>query len=194
MSVNQVSIVSAPGVDPNLSPETGLTVRYARGGSATLAMTGGRISGFRTGVWLDQGARADLSQVQVLGARIGLVSRAIDLTLSGSELDVENTGVYLVMGHAKIIHNTIYGFDGAPIVKERDADVFVDDNWIYPRQDCHGYREYRRTCGRYDDRPARFRDHGAPGPSERGGRDEDRGPSYGSRLGPPPPPPPDSRR
>lgn len=159
VTLDHVTIESAPGVDPALSPETGLTVRYARGGSAALSISDARIDGFRTGLWLDQGARADVSRLQVVGSKLAVVSRATDLSLAGSELNAEDTGVYVVMGHARIIHNTVYGFEGSPIAVDRGAEVVADDNWIYPVHECRDYREFRRTCRAYGERPDRFRDH-----------------------------------
>ncbi len=152
ITLNQVSIASATGADPSLSPETGLSVRYTRGGSSVVALHNSDITGFRTGVWLDQGARVEIAQLRIVDARIGVVSRAVDLSLTSSELNVENTGVYVVMGHAKITHNSILGFDGPPILIDHGSDVFADDNWIYPIHDCRGYREFRLTCKLFDRR------------------------------------------
>jgi hypothetical protein len=175
LTLDQVSITSAPGADPSLAPETGLTVRYERGGSATLLVRDSEISGFRTGVWLDQGARADISQVNILAARIGVVSRAVDLSVTNSELDVESTGIYLVMGHAKLTHSVISGFDGDPFAIERGADLFAEDNWIYPRHDCRGFRAFLHTCERYDERVDRHRPRAGRRDDREGARDDARG-------------------
>ena len=146
VNLDKVGINVAPGVDPSLIAETGLTVRYARHGSDPINFHGGHISGFRTGIWLDQGARAQVAATTIGKAQIAVVSRAADLNLVGSTLTVSDTGVYVVMGQAKILHNTIHEMGGPPIVVDRGADVLADDNAIYPFRPCREFRDYRGPC------------------------------------------------
>jgi hypothetical protein len=155
ISLDHVGITSARGLDPELSPETALTVRYARGSSETLLLHDSRTAGFRTGVWLDQGARAEIDKLEATHAVIAVVSRAVDLKVTGSTLHAARTGVYVVMGHARIVHNTIRDFDGPPILVERGADVFAEDNGVWPLHGCGDYRDFRHDCHEHDER----RDH-----------------------------------
>jgi hypothetical protein len=152
-AIDHVSIMSQSAGAPGGAAETGLMVRLARGGPAKVTVHNSRITGFDTGVALQQGASADIAKVKITHARIDIVSEALDLSVTDSALGAERSGVYVIRGHAKITHNFIFGFGRAPVDSEPGADVLMSENLLYPIGGCRGFERFERWCRFMDELP-----------------------------------------
>ena len=187
LSLDHVDVAGVVGADPSASPDIGIMIHRSRGQPSRIDLRNTRVSGFTTGIWFQRGGVVNVLQTMISRARVGLLSEGVDLTLADSSIEARRTGIYVTSGHAEITRNRIFGFTDLPIDTEPSAVISVHENWIYPADDCHRFRErYSRWCRDSHEVPEIFRDHGDR-------RDEDHWGWEGGPFDAPPPPPPPER-
>ncbi len=139
----------------------GVEVRGERSGGALLKIRDAVICGYRVGVGLERGGRADIRRSHICDTSYGVMSEGANLEIAESAIGADRRGVYVASGDAKVSHNRIYGIDDADdgVYAERPAGLVDDTNWLYLRRGCERFRwDGRRFCRRDDELPFFLRD------------------------------------
>ena len=134
----------------------GVQVRGERSGGAMLKVRDAVICGYRVGVGLERGGRADIRRSRICHASYGVMSEGANLEVAESAIGGERFGVYVASGDARISHNRIFDLadPGAAIYGEPPAGIVDDTNWLYIRSGCEHFRwDGRRFCRREDELP-----------------------------------------
>ena len=146
--------------------ESGVIVRSARGGPSRFEIENARVSGFDTGIVLQQGASGEVEKVKITHARLGLVSEALRLVVSDSVIGATRSAAYVIRGHATFHDNRFFGFGGLPIDVEPGAEIEPrpwTDNLIYPAGGCRRYEIFERWCRRSEEVPPPLLNDEGPG-------------------------------
>ena len=133
--IDQVGILVSHGTGPGSS---GLMIRGERSGGALLRVNDAVICGWRAGVTLERGARAEIKRTRICRSSFGVTSEGDDLQVTESAIGSDHIGVYVVAGNARIGNNRIYDLsdpaDG--VVAETGAGVNEINNWYYLKPGC----------------------------------------------------------
>ena len=127
-----------------------------RSGGALLKVRDAVVCGYRVGVGLERGGRADIRRSRICRASYGVMSEGANLEIAESAIGGERFGVYVASGDAKVDHNRIFDLPdpGAGVYAERPAGIVDDTNWLYVRSGCERFRwDGRRFCRREDELP-----------------------------------------
>ena len=142
----------------------GIEVRGERSGGALLKIRDAVVCGYRVGVGLERGGRADIRRSRICDSSYGIMSEGANLEITESAIGADRRGVYVASGDAKVSHNRIYGINDADdgVYAERPAGLVDDTNWLYLRRGCERFRwDGRRFCRRDDELPFFLRDESA---------------------------------
>ena len=164
--LEHVSIVAESGGATGVTPEIGVIVRAARGGPSSVEIEHARISGFDTGIVLQQGSSAEVDKVKITHARLGIISEALHLEVKDSVIGANRSGAYIIRGHAQFINNRFFGFGGLPIDVEPGAEVEPRpwmNNLIYPADGCRRYEAFERWCRYSEEMPPPLLNADGPG-------------------------------
>ena len=132
----------------------GLQIRGERSGGALLKVRDAVVCGFRVGVGLERGARADIRRSRICDASYGVMSESANLEIDESAIGGERYGVYVVAGDAHVSHNRIYNLSDpfSGVYAEPPAGLIEDTNWFYLRAGCERFRwDGRRYCRREEE-------------------------------------------
>jgi hypothetical protein len=142
----------------------GVEIRGERSGGALLKIRNAVVCGFRVGVGLERGARADIRRSRICHSTYGVMSEGANLEIDESAIGGERFGIYVASGDATISHNRIFNLPdpGAGIFGEPPAGITEDTNWFYVRFGCERFRwDGRRFCLREDELPPSILDDSA---------------------------------
>ncbi len=181
-SFNAVNIISQSAT-PGASAQTGLVVRVARGGAATVVMNHSRVVGFDTGLWFQPGVVAKLDSVKVIHSRIAVTSETAGMEIKNSLLEGSRSGVYVMRGQATIRHNLMFGFNTVAIDFEPNVDLKESDNLMFPAGGCRKYFMTNDFCGCPEDLPAGLDGDDGPGVVGWGGLPEEHHGEHGDDDG-----------
>ena len=160
--IERVGVLTTHSAGP---ASVGISVRGERSGGGLLKIRNAVVCGYRVGVGLERGGRADIRRSRICDAAYGVMSEGANLEIAESAIGADRRGVYVASGDAKVSHNRIYGIDDADdgVYAERPAGGLVDDvNWLYLRRGCERFRwDGRRFCRRDDELPFSLRDESA---------------------------------
>ena len=134
----------------------GIEIYGERSGGALLKVRDAVICGYRVGVGLERGGRADIRRSRICRASYGVMSEGANLEIAESAIGGERFGVYVASGDAKVDHNRIFDLPdpGAGVYAERPAGIVDDTNWLYARSGCERFRwDGRRFCRREEELP-----------------------------------------
>ena len=132
----------------------GIEIRGERSGGALLKIHNSVICGYRVGVGLERGGRADIRRSRICNASYGVMSEGANLDIEESAIGGDRYGVYVASGDATVRHNRIYNLSDpfSGIYAEPPAGIVEDTNWFYSRFGCERFRwDGRRFCRREEE-------------------------------------------
>ena len=164
--LSRVSILAESAGVAGATAESGVIVRAPRGGPSNVEIENTRVSGFDTGLVLQQGSTVEVEKVKITRARLGIVSEAPRLEVKDSVIGAARSGGYVIRGHATFRNNRFFGFGGLPIDVEPGAEVEPRpwaDNLIYPAGGCRRYEVFERWCRHSEEMPPPLQNDEGPG-------------------------------
>lgn len=156
--IEQVGILTAHSAGPG---EVGVSIKGERTGGALLRIRNDVICGFRVGVGLERGGRADIRRTRICDSSYGVMGQGADADIEENAIGADRFGVYLASGTAEVDHNRIYDLP-APIggiFAEPAAAIKQGTNWLYLRPGCdHFHWDGRLFCRDMTELPFFIRD------------------------------------
>ena len=147
VDLSYVSLLAATGAnDATNFADTGLIARGAGSAGGRVLISHSDISGYRTGVRIERGIKADIGVTRIRHARVGVLSEAEELTVTNSAL-AALTGVSVTSGHAWIERNRFVGFLEKPFEFDVGGEVVTNYNWFDPKRGCVPWPHLHPWCG-----------------------------------------------
>ncbi len=158
-TLDGVHIVGPGPRDPRPVRTTGILLRSGGGAAGRVLMHGVEIVGWRTGLWVDQGATAEMTGGWIHQTRLGVLVDGGTLSLNGVMIKGWQGGVYVAGGRAHIDDGSRFAsFDDFPVLADRGADLDGDGYAIYPREGCGPFKRMGRRCHGLGELEPEYRD------------------------------------
>ncbi len=142
-----VSVLSATSMsDPTNFADVGVIARGAGSPGGRILISHSDISGYRTGLRIERGLKADVGCTRVRHAREGIVSDGDELTVTNSAM-VADIGVRVRAGHNWIERSWFGGFVGMPFEFDVGAELVESMNKKEPKKGCVAYPNLHPWCG-----------------------------------------------
>jgi hypothetical protein len=119
----------------------GVSVKGERSGGALVRIHDATIHGFRVGVGLGRGGRADIRRSWISDSSYGIMGEGANADIEENAIGADHFGVYLSSGTAQVDRNRIYDVT-APIggvFGEPSAGIMLGVNLLYMREGCEHF-------------------------------------------------------
>lgn len=182
--LDRVGIINRGSGGPGSS---GIILRGQRSGGSLLKVRNGTICGWRVGVALERGARAEIERTRICRSSYGVMSDGGDVGVSESAIGADRVGVYIAAGQGRVTHSRIYDLDDWRDALEADngAGLMASDNWFYNKAGCDKFEWNRHeSCKSNGEVPGGLRDESAFDRDDREGWNVDGYDSGYTRDGP----------
>ena len=139
----------------------GIILRGQRSGGSLLRVRDGTICGWRVGVALERGARAEIERTRICRSSFGVISDGGDVGVRESAIGADHIGVYIQAGQGRVTHSRIYDLGDWRDALESDdgAGLTASDNWFYAKIGCDKFDWGRReSCKNGAEAPGGLRD------------------------------------
>lgn len=161
ISLDRVSVTSAPGGPNGGGPVSAIIGRRGRAGDCAFVISNTFIGGFRTGMIFEAGLKVDASHVRIAQSRMGIAIDGAALHMDGSHIDATEYGVYAYSGRAEINGGYVtsvlrepFGADPGAFIAAHDVYLYSDDCRRFGRRDlgwsCRLRREAPAWLYRYE--------------------------------------------
>jgi hypothetical protein len=142
----------------------GLSIKGERSGGALLRVRNAVVCGFRVGVGLGRGARAEIKRSRICDSSFGVMGEGADADIEENAIGADRFGIYMASGTARVDHNRIYDLPEpiGGIYEEPPAGIVLGVNWLYLRGGCeHFHWDGHLYCRAMNDLPFGLRDKSA---------------------------------
>ncbi len=183
-SLENVGVINRGSGGPG---SAGITVRGERSGGSLLKIKDATVCGWRVGVAVGRGARAEITRSRICRASFGVTVDGGDMGVRESAIGADHAGVYVAAGQGRVEHNRIYDLmdyhDG--VRADDGAGVTVENNWFYLKPGCdHFDWNGHQFCKPVGQLPGQIRDESSFDRDDRDGWNDDGYDSGYSRDGP----------